>query len=92
MTPAQAGQLGGLERWGKTPDRTAATAPARKAAEARWEREVRSEFPDLDDALVIRLAESRRKAHFVRMGRASAAARKRKAAQKPPIKAASSAA
>lgn len=69
MNHSAAGRIGAHVRWGKTPDRTAATEPARRAAESRWLREVRTEFPDLDTATLTRLAESRRRAHMIRIAR-----------------------
>jgi len=77
---ATAGRLGAYAKWGRTVDRAAATEAARRASEGRWEREVRAEFPDLDDRTVEQLAAARRKAHFIRLGQASAAARRRKKA------------
>lgn len=67
MTPAAAGAIGAHVRWGRTPDRTAATEPARRAAASRWLREVRAEFPDVDDATAQKLAESRKRAHMRRI-------------------------
>jgi hypothetical protein len=53
-------------RWAKCTDRTAATAPAREAAENRWERLV---DPDgtLDPAERAKRAESARKADMARL-------------------------
>lgn len=67
-------------RWGSTPDRAAATAAARKAAEDRFQKQVREEFPDLDHKTVQKLADSRRRAHMADMGRRSAEAKKAKKA------------
>ncbi|MER5703506.1 hypothetical protein ABT023_16395 [Micromonospora sp. NPDC002296] len=69
MNRSVAGRIGAHVRWGRTPDRQAATEPARKAAADRWIREVRAEYPDLDEVTVQRLAESRRKAHMTRIAR-----------------------
>lgn len=63
-------------RWGNTTDRASGTAAAREAAESRFLRQVREEHPDLDDRTARELAESRRRAHFVKLAIASAAARK----------------
>lgn len=67
-----------LTRWAYEPDRTAATAPAREASEARFEKLV-----DPDGVLPpeerAKRAECARRAHFIAMGRASAAARKKTA-------------
>lgn len=68
--------IAGYEKWGRTPDRAAATAPARDAFMAKFEAEVRAEFPEADDATVARLAESRRRAHFQRLALRSARARR----------------
>lgn len=67
MTPSAAGRIGAHTRWGKTPDRAAATEPARKAAASKWLTEVRAEFPDLDEVTLQRLADSRRRAHMSRI-------------------------
>ena len=62
-------------RWSKTSDRTAATAPARKAALERFEREV---DPDgtLDPQTRAQMAESARKAYFTRLALRSHQARR----------------
>lgn len=64
--------------WANTADRSARTAPARRAFLDRFERQV---DPDgtLPPAERARRAESARKAHFQRMARASARARRRRA-------------
>lgn len=67
MNHAAAGRIGAHVRWGQTPDRRAATEPARRAATAKWLSEVRAEFPDLDLPTLTRLAESRRRAHMTRI-------------------------
>ena len=56
-------------RWGRTVDRTAATAPARKGMKDKWLREAGGD--------PVR-AESLRKAHYARMTRLSIAARRRR--------------
>jgi hypothetical protein len=67
--------------WAKTADRSARTAPARKAAMDRFEHEV-----DPDGALPAaeraRRAEHLRKAHFTRISLLGVQARRRKAAEK----------
>ncbi|MEU4675750.1 hypothetical protein [Micromonospora sp. NPDC023737] len=62
-------------RWAQTPDRTAATAGARKAFRDRFEREV---DPDgtLPEAERLRRAESARSAHYTRLALKSARARR----------------
>lgn len=77
-----ASQVGAHESWVRTTDRTARTAPARKAFEDRFAAKVREQFPDLDDAQVGVRAEHLKKAHFLRMALASAKARKAKATRK----------
>lgn len=64
-------------RWAFAADRTAATAAARAAADARFEREVDPEgkLPPEERA---RRAASLRKAHFGRMALASAKKRRRR--------------
>lgn len=77
LTPQQrtiSAQIAAHSRWAHTPDRTAATAPARQAFLDRFEREV---DPDgvLDPVERAKRAENARKAHFKRMALASARAR-----------------
>lgn len=68
-----------LIRWSKTPDRAAATAPARAGARAKWEREV---DPDgtLDPAIRKLLADTREAAHMELIRERSLKSRQRKAA------------
>lgn len=77
-----ASQVGAHESWARTTDRTARTAPARKAFEDRFAAQVRAEFPNLDDAEVATRAEHLKKAYYLRLALASAKARKAKAARK----------
>lgn len=65
-------------RWSKTDDRTAATGPARRGMDARFEREV---DPDglLDPAERARRVTSARKAYFINLALKSARVRKRRA-------------
>lgn len=73
------GQIAAHTRWAHTADRSAATAPARKAFIARFERLVDPEgVLPLDERR--KRAESAKKAHMLRLAAASAAARKRKSA------------
>jgi len=81
---ATAGRIGAHVRWGNTPDRTAATEAARKAAEDRFLRQVRDEFPDLDHPTAVKLAESRRRAFFSRIAQKSVAARARSRSRATP--------
>jgi hypothetical protein len=64
------GRLGAHTSWARTRDRTARTAPAREALEAKWLREADGD---------VKRAESMRKAHYARMALLSAQARARKA-------------
>lgn len=72
-------QIAAAERWGRTADRTAATAPARAGLRAKYAREV---DPDgrLDPAELERRVDSLMRAHMLKMSRAAAKAR---AARKP---------
>ena len=71
-------QIAAAERWGREPDRTAATAPARAGLRARFEREA---DPDggLPPEEVARRADHLQRAHMLRMSRAAAASRARRA-------------
>jgi hypothetical protein len=80
MTPAQrrlGAQIAANTRWSQTPDRTAATAAARQAADARFEALV-DPNSELAPDVRARLAENARKAHFQRMNAKSAATRARR--------------
>ena len=71
-------QIAAAERWGRTPDRTAATAPARAGLRAKFEREV---DPDgtLDPAELGRRVDQLVRAHMLRMSvKAKASRRKAK--------------
>ncbi len=65
-------------RWAGEPDRTAATAPARKGLDAKWAREVDPDGVLAPDELARRV-ENLRQAHMTRMALASARARRAKA-------------
>jgi len=64
---SQIATIGAYGKWAKEPNRTAATAPARAAAEAKFLAEA-----DGDP----KRAEALRKLHFLRMARKSAEARR----------------
>jgi hypothetical protein len=64
--------------WGKTPDRTARTAPARQGLTDRFLKQVPPEITDPDARLLA--AESLRKAFYIQLAHKSAVARKAKAA------------
>lgn len=69
-------QIAAHASWAHTPDRTARTAPARRALAARFEHEV---DPDglLPAAERAKRAENARKAYYARLALTSAVARRR---------------
>lgn len=69
-------QLGAEISWANTVDRAARTAPGSRAAEARFEKEARERHPDASEEQIAQVAEHLRKAHFRRMGLASATKRR----------------
>lgn len=71
-----AGSIGAHESWSRTADRTARTAPGRRAFLERFEREVDPEGT-LPEAERIRRAEHAKKAYFQRLALKSAQARAR---------------
>lgn len=68
-------RIAAAERWARTPDRVAATEPARRGLRARFEREA---DPDgiLGAAERARRADALMTAHMLRLARASAHARR----------------
>jgi len=79
MTPEQRtlrARLAAHSKWAQTPNRTAATAAARAATAGRWERQVDPEGL-LDPQERARLADSAKKAYFVRLALKSSVARGR---------------
>jgi hypothetical protein len=79
LTPEQRSmraRIAAHERWANTPDRTAATSPARAAAASRWEQQVDPEQA-LAPEVRAKLADSAKRAHFSRMALASSRARAR---------------
>lgn len=68
-------QIAAHERWAKTPDRTTATAAARRGLEAKFEREV---DPDglLSPGERAKRVENARKAYYARLALKSAQARR----------------
>lgn len=74
-------ELGAHTSWANTTDRTARTAAGSRAAEARFEKQARELHPDASDEFIAKVTENLRKAHYARMGLASAAKR-RKASEK----------
>jgi len=73
------GRIGAYESWARTENRTARTAPARRALLDRFEVEVdpSGELPPAERA---KRAESARKAYFTRLALKSAQARRRASA------------
>lgn len=69
-------------KWSKTPDRAAATAPARGAFLDRFVEQVRAAHPEIPEKTVLAMAESLKKAYFCAMARKSVAARRARAASK----------
>ncbi|MEU3282141.1 hypothetical protein [Streptomyces antibioticus] len=69
--------LGAHISWANTTDRTARTAPGARAAEARFEKQARELHPDANEDFIAKVAENLRKAHYARMGMASAAKRRK---------------
>lgn len=69
------GRIAAYERWARTADRTAATAPGRRGLEARFEREV-DPSGELDPAERARRVDAKRKAHFMRLALLSARSRR----------------
>jgi hypothetical protein len=68
-------RIAAAERWARTPDRVAATEPARRGLRARFEREADPEGV-LDVAERNRRADALFTAHMLRPARASATARR----------------
>lgn len=71
------GKIASHVSWSRTEDRSARTAPARAAADARFEREV-DPAGTLPPAERARRAEHLRKAHMARLSLASAKARRQR--------------
>lgn len=69
-------RLGGLTRWAKTSDRTAATRPGRTTFDARFEREIDPDgtLPAAERAL---RADAARRAYFTRLALRSASSRRK---------------
>jgi hypothetical protein len=69
-------QIAAAERWGRTPDRTAATAPARAGLRAKFGREV-DPNGTLDAVELERRVDSLMRAHMLRMSLAAKKARQK---------------
>jgi hypothetical protein len=75
---SQIGRIGAHASWAKTENRSARTAPARRAMLDKFEREV-DPNNELTPAERAKRAESARKAYFTRLSLKSAQARRRRA-------------
>ncbi|MGW5352253.1 hypothetical protein ACWERV_17290 [Streptomyces sp. NPDC004031] len=73
-------RLGAHTQWANTADRAERTAKARKAATAKFTKQAEELHPGASPEVIAQAAESLRKAHFARMGLASAAKRRRRKA------------
>lgn len=83
MTPAQRklrAQMGANALWAKTKDRSAVNAPGRAAADARFEKQAREQFPDLPDDEIAKRAASARSAFYAGIQLKSARSRSARAA------------
>jgi hypothetical protein len=76
---AQISKIGALTKWSQCENRTAATAPARRALEEKIEREAREAHPELTDAELAKRVECARKLYYQRLALKSAQARRRRA-------------
>jgi hypothetical protein len=79
MTPEQRrlrAQIAANTRWSRE-DPLPTAIRGQAGLTAKFEREIRSEFPNLPDHEVARRVESARKAHFARLALKSAKARSR---------------
>ena len=76
-----AGRAAAYKSWAHTPDRSARTAPARRAMLEKFEREV-DPNNELTPAERAKRAEYARKAHFTELALRSAQARRRRAASR----------
>lgn len=85
MTPterAQAGKLGAYVSWANTPNRTARTAPGRRAADAKFDQMVIDAHGVLPPEEHAKCAAAFRSAHYAEMALKSVRARKQKRAGK----------
>lgn len=69
-------QIAAAERWGRTPDRTAATAPARAGLRAKFAREADPDGLLAPHELEVRV-DSLMRAHMLRMSLAAKTARRK---------------
>ena len=77
---SSSGRIAAYRSWANTVDRSARTAPARRAADARFEAAVRHAHPEASDTEVVAMADAARKAWYIELARRSAAARRRRPA------------
>ena len=78
----QIGRYGGLKSWARTKDRTARTAPARRAGPGSIEWHLTrldpERFADATEAQKLAAAEAARRAHFAEMAMRSAKVRSKR--------------
>lgn len=79
-------QIAAYTRWAFEPDRSAATAPARRASDLRFERMVDPDGVLSPEERAVR-AEAARRAHFLRMAHRSAEVRRARRAGERATKA-----
>jgi len=70
--------------WANTTDRSARTAPARRASNKRFLEQAREQHPDATDAQIEQIAESLSKAYFTELSLKSAQARRIRASKQRP--------
>jgi hypothetical protein len=83
LTPEQRSlrsEIAAHDRWSRE-DPLPTALRGQAGLTARFEREVRAEFPDLSDAEVARRVEHARRAHFARLALASAKARSQRGSE-----------
>lgn len=68
-------KVAAAERWAHTPDRVAATAPARRGLRAKFERQVLDADPHVDGPELSRRADQLLRAHMLRLSLRSARSR-----------------
>jgi hypothetical protein len=73
---AAAGQLGGLTRWAKEPDRQTQPRIANTAFMERFEREARELAPDATDEIIAKMADAAKRLYFARLAHRSVKARR----------------
>lgn len=79
----QNGRIGALESWARTTDRAARTKNARENSPANFEYHLARVDPSITDPQErVKAAEASHKAHMLRLARASAKARAKKAQRK----------